>query len=264
MHERNRLFEFQLFKQLSIRSSTQQSSQKPSSYLLLPQAKMSSDYLFQPHHADVSQSIDDLSPLDSGSSENHRPYVPKYSTKDENLLRRVDLTSMESINAIFFPEEYQEGKEYWVVVPKHILGIDTDFSFVAKKMDEYRRFDPLERQRELSRWDKMQRWERNMYEDRIAILMQQRLLLEGGNGSMGTVNGGGVLTSRVVSAGAAMPVSNNKRCRDFPMAVKPVAASTPDSLAGATTQTITNYSEVPDSKRRCIRMKPPIPSRYQG
>ena len=93
----------------------------------------------------------------------------------------------------------------------------------------------------------------DMYEDRIAILMQQRSLLEGG-AIAGA--GGGVLTNR-----GAMN-ANLKRGRDF---VKPgVAAVCSDVYAGATAQSIANYSEVPDSKRRCVRMKPPIPSRYQG
>ena len=228
---------------------------------------MSTDFLFQGQSTANATNIEDPS-LDAGSPENHRPYVPKYSQKDEKLLRRVDLTSFESINAAFFPEEFQMGKAHWVRVPKHILGIDTDFSFVAKKVDEYSRMNPLERQRELSRWDKMQRWERNMYEDRIAILMQQKALLEGG-GAMGNASGSGVLTSRVVSTSSTHNSSNNnnKRSRDFSLTVKPAtanASASSDAFAGTTAQSIANYADVPDSKRRCVRMKPPIPSRYQG
>ena len=227
---------------------------------------MSTDFVFQTQSSPILQNVEDPPPLDSGSPENHRPYVPKYSQKDENLLRRVDLTSLESINAAFFPEEHQQGKAHWVAVPKHILGIDTDFSFVAKKVEEYSKMDRMEKQRELCRWDKMQRWERNMYEDRIAILMQQKALLDSNNGFLGNINGSGVLTSRCVSTGSTNS-SNNKRSRDFSVAVKPTAntgSASADPFGGASTQSIANYSEVPDSKRRCIRMKPPIPSRYQG
>lgn len=231
-----------------------------------------SDFLFQTQTNNVVNDLakEDLLSDTAGSPENHCPYVPKYSMKDESLLRRVDLTSLESINSAFFPEEHQKGKIHWIVVPKHILGIDTDFSFVAKKLDEYRQLERLERQRELSRWDKMQRWERNMYEDRIAILMQQKTILENGGGLGSSTHGpnnsnsNGVLTaSRVGSSNNHNSCNSNKRSLDF-VVVKPASVSTDSSYERITPQAIANYSEVPESKRRCIRMKPPIPSRYQG
>lgn len=250
---------------------------------------MATDLLFQAVAAQSNNdAIEDPNHLDSGSPENHRPFIPKYSMKDENLLRRVDLTSLESINATFFPEEYTKGKVHWVVVPKHVLGIDTDFSFVAQKVEEYHQLERVERQRELSRWDKMARWERNMYEDRIAILMQQRILLESGGGCGGGGNSSptsvvkgtssgtnGVLTcSRDFSSASSNACcgSSNKRPRSSPTAADfslkpastPVSVVSSDAFVAAAAHSIANYSEVPESKRRCIRLKPPIPSRYQG
>lgn len=253
------------------------------------------DVLFQAvaaqSNSEVNVMMEDPNHLEAGSPENHRPYIPKYSMKDENLLRRVDLTSLESVNATFFPEEFAKGKIHWVVVPKHVLGIDTDFSFVAQKVEEYRQLERVERQRELSRWDKMARWERNMYEDRIAILMQQRLLLVSGSGHGGCVGNlnnsptsvvknttssstNGVLTCSRDFSVAPNSSSNNKRRRSSPnaaaaFAIKPAAASpsavaSSDAIVAAAAHSIASYSEVPESKRRCIRLKPPIPSRYQG
>ena len=118
-----------------------------------------------------------------------------------------------------------------------------------------------------------------MYEDRIAILMQQRaLLVSQYNSSTGSDNVGfieskygnnsnsrNVLMSRITC---------HKRNRDFEL-MQPsptagtAAVATPMSMSMANdafgiSQAIANYSEVPDSKRRCLRMKPPIPSRFQG
>jgi hypothetical protein len=236
-------------------------------------------------HSNSSSNSDYETGGETGSLENHRPYIPKYSIKDESLLRRVNLTSMEQVNVVFFPDEHHKGKEHWVSVPKHFLGIDTDFSFVTKKVDEYRKLSPEDRQRELVQWDKMQRWERNMYEDRIAILMQQRtiLLSQHNNITFGsTGNNINMIPSEVsncITAGNVLMdrITSHKRNRDFEMvSKKPVVSSptasvvtnllTPTSadVFGDANQTIASYSEVPDSKRRCIRMKAPVPSRFQG
>lgn len=215
-----------------------------------------------------------------GSPENHCPYLPKYSRKDEGLLRRVDLTNLESINAAFFPEVHTKGRKAWITVPKHILGIDTDFAFVSKKVEEFSQWNATVRMRELTRWDNMQRWERNMYEDRIAILMQQKTLLTSPSSSSITTNqkqlsvGGGVLMSRV---------TGHKRNREFQVAAmtpsKKITKSTvSEGLLGGLSEAasptsafmaqaanmVVNYSEIPVSKHRCVRLKAPIPSRYQG
>lgn len=226
----------------------------------------------------------------AGSPENHRPYVPQYSSKDEWNLRRVDLACLDSINSTFFPEEYTKGPEFWVAVPKHILGIDTDFAFVTKKIEEFSRWNPTDQKRELARWDNMQRWERNMYEDRISILMQQKSLMsmsspmshqhqqqhvhqhQNQQPVLQQSSPAGVLMSRV---------TGHKRNREFQAASMTPSKRTPsksaaseDMLATATSPSATamsqaanmvvSYSEVPDSKARCLRMKLPIPSRYQG
>ena len=225
------------------------------------------DYLIQ-HMG--QQNHQEGNKFDTGSPENHRPYVPKYSTKDEGILRRVDLTSLESINAVFFPEAYAQGQDSWVEVPNHILGIDTDFAFVTKKIDEFRRWNPAAQKRELARWDNMQRWERNMYEDRIAILMQQKTLMTSSAAQLQQPSAG-VLMNRV---------TGHKRNREFQMAAMTPAknvvsevlsggSAVPDSpgtvaMLLTASNRVVNYSEIPDSKHRCLRMKPPIPSRYQG
>lgn len=225
------------------------------------------------------------------SPENHRPYIPKYSMKNENLLRRVDLSSIESINAVFFPNEYANGTV--TVVPRHILGLDTDFSFVAKKIEEFKQLAKAEQKRELVRWDKMQRWERNLYEDRIAILMQQRALLNASqvaadrvpsttnsNHNIAANNMAGVLVNRAakrhreyamaasaamaplaVAVGAPVDASMFALGGNTPTAAGEIVGQSPP---GTLQQTMMNYSEIPESKRRCIRMKPPIPSRFQG
>jgi hypothetical protein len=72
-------------------------------------------------------------------------------------------------------------------------------------------------------------------------------------------------------------ITSHKRNRDFEMVSKKHVVSSPTAsvLTNVLTptsadvfedanQTIASYSEVPDSKRQCIRMKAPIPSRFQG
>jgi len=267
--------------------------------------------------------------------ENLHPYVPKYSAKDEALLRQVDLTHQDSIHDVFFSQDDEH-----VFVPKHICGIDTDFSFVAKKMEEFRQMSAEQKQREQKRWDTMPRWERHMYEDRIAILMQQRAMLElqapssssssfgrssattpasrvgsGSEGVLATTTGSSgnnhnnscvppTTTSLSNHAGNLTPKGNKssnnnvlmnrgsgsgtiphkKRNRDmaFEVARKamsphktPQVDTTTASAAAvnlteiilespASSSVVVNYAEIPDSKKRCLRMKPPIPSRYQG
>ena len=232
----------------------------------------------------VDYSIQQQNQLDAGddaggSPENHCPYLPKYSRKDESALRRVDLTNLESINAVFFPEVHSNGREAWITVPKHILGIDTDFAFVSKKIEEFSKWNPMAQMQELARWDKMQRWERNMYEDRIAILMQQKALMSSVSSStvnqnLSSLNAGGVLMSRV---------TGHKRNREFQVAAmtpskKTTKSAVSEGLLGGLSEAVSptsafmaqasnmvvSYSEIPDSKHRCVRLKSPIPSRYQG
>ena len=218
-----------------------------------------------------------------GSPENHCPYLPKYSKRDEGMLRRLDLSSMESVNATFFPEMHAKGCEAWIQVPKHILGIDTDFAFVSKKVEEFGERDAEDQEQERARWEKMQRWERNMYEDRIAILMQQKVLMTMGS-APATPKANKNQSSLSASGGVLMSrVTGHKRNREFQVAamtpskktIKSSAASVSSTdLSEATSPTsammaqaanmIVKYSEIPESKHRCVLLKPPIPSRYQG
>jgi len=214
-----------------------------------------------------------MSELDNGSPENHCPFVPKYSRKEERMLQNVDLTSISSVNAIFFPEQHAEGKDSWISVPKHILGFDTDFAFVVKKVEDFGQWSYSDQMRELKRWDNMQRWERNMFEDRIAILMQQKKLMHQkqrlsspkqllASPKQPTATGSSILRSRV---------TGHKRNREFQFAtMTPSKSGTigdkslPAGVTSPKTEVVVDYSEIPESKRRCNRMKPPIPSRYQG
>ena len=102
----------------------------------------------------------------------------------------------------------------------------------------------------------MNRWERNMYEDRIAIISQQRLLLE--QNKAGT---GEVLLNRSLNP--------NKRSYTKFQTQQPQAQQQAQTVLfldqpSVSQQQVVNYAEVPDSKRRCVQLKPPVPSRYQG
>ena len=96
----------------------------------------------------------------------------QYSRAALNLLQQVDLNDIDSIK-----EHYKDLPRSINNIPKHLLGISTEFGTVDKAIKWFSGLNATDQRTQAEYWKALPRLLKDLYQNNINILIQQKTII---------------------------------------------------------------------------------------